>query len=65
MRIDPEAHYSPQDLQIGLRIGQDAQQVERESGRLKYSSVGGPNSETIVMKGKDIIDWLARSGQTS
>lgn len=61
-KIDPEGHYSPRDLQLGLGISQDAQQYERQSGRLAHATVGGNGSQTVVYRGKDLIAWLNKSG---
>ncbi|HET6917821.1 MAG TPA: hypothetical protein VFH56_17170 [Acidimicrobiales bacterium] len=62
MRIDPDAFYSPQDVQWGLRINHDAQEAARRSGALKHSVIGGRGNEHVVYQGKHLIAWLTATG---
>lgn len=61
-KIDPDAHYTPRDLQLGLGLNPDAQEHARSSGALRHATVGGRRNRTIVYRGKHILSWLENSG---
>lgn len=60
-KIDPDAHYDERALELGLSLTKGAQDHMRRSG-LRHSMVGGPNNASVIYRGKDLIDFFARSG---